>query len=377
MKTDDAAALVPMNDLKRRFAALQHDVEQAVLDVLRSGWWLMGSNTSRFADAFAEHVGAKHCVPVANGTDALEIALRAIVDVRRPSGREVITVANAGGYTSIACRSLALTPVYVDVEEHSQLLSIESVIGALSHETAAVVATHLYGGVVDVIALRAAIVAAGFGHVAIIEDCAQAHDARLGSAIAGTMGDLATFSFYPTKNLGAFGDAGAVITSDDAIGAAVRRLHQYGWVSKYNIGVAGGRNSRIDETQAAALSVLLPYLRGWNAKRQDIIARYRAIKSDKLTFVEGGAGAVGHLAVALTDDRDGARRFFETRKIATDIHYPILDCDQSGWSGLPVRIAPSGLPVSRRSVARIMSVPCFPEMRDDEINRVCDAIGDW
>jgi aminotransferase EvaB len=367
---------IPMNDLRRPYAAHREAIEAAVLETLRSGWWLNGPKAKSFAESFGRFVGVADCVPVANGTDALELALRAVRQ-RNPEGSEVVTVANAGGYATTACRQVGLVPVYADIEERSQLMSIDAAIAALSSRTGAVVATHLYGNAIDIPALRAAMAAAGHGHVAIVEDCAQAHGARVGSAMAGSMGDIATFSFYPTKNLGAMGDGGAVTTNDASLAQSVRRLQQYGWTAKYAIDLAGGRNSRMDEVQAAILEAMLPHIEAQNAGRQDIVRRYRAAAGETVRFIERSDGAVIHLAVVLCAERDRLRAFLSGRGIASDIHYPILDCDQQGWAGLPARIGLAGLAVSQAATARILSLPCFPGMTAGEVERVCAAIAAW
>lgn len=369
-------ASIPMNDLGRLFAAHQPAVEAAALETLRSGWWLNGPRMRSFADRFAEYLGVSICIPVANGTDALELALRALSHQCRP-GAEIVTVANAGGYTTTACRQVGLVPVYADIEVSSQLLAIESAVAGLSEHTAAVVATHLYGNTVDVPALRSAMDAAGYKHVAIIEDCAQSHGASIGATMAGALGDLATFSFYPTKNLGAVGDGGAVATNDPTLADTIRRLQQYGWRTKYEISHAGGRNSRMDEIQAAILETMLPHLDAQNAERQQILDRYSLVENEQVRFIARRDGSIVHLAVALCSDRQGFRKFLTERNIASDIHYPILDTDQAGWSGLPMRESSSGLKASRDSVARILSLPCFPGMTEGEVDRVCSAIVDW
>ena len=368
---------IPLNDLQRVYSSNEHALLDAVTAAIASGWWLNGTRTATFCKEFATYVGADRCIGVANGTDALEIAFRALVETRQPKGREAITVANAGGYSAIACRLAGLTPVYADIEEGSQLASIDSVLSALGEETAVVVATHLYGGVVDVAGLRRRMDAAGYAHVPILEDCAQAHGARLDGRKAGSLGDIATFSFYPTKNLGAFGDAGAIVTSDAALAEACDALRQYGWAGKYTIARPGGRNSRLDEVQAAILSVLLSALDEANAHRVAILDRYEAAAPAGVRFVRGGAGAVAHLAVALCDGREALREHLAGRGIATDIHYPILDCDQPGWRDQPQRLAPGGVPVARASVGRLLTLPCFPGMTGEEIDRVCEALASW
>jgi len=368
---------IPINDLSRLYAAHAHAIEQAALDTLRSGWWLNGPRGKSFSEAFAAYVGVPDCVPVANGTDALELALRAVLGGRDPDSHEIVTVANAGGYTSTAAMQVGLVPVYADIEEESQLLSVDAAVGALTARTVAVVATHLYGNAVDVPALRTAMNRAGFPDVVIVEDCAQSHGARIGDRMTGSMGDIATFSFYPTKNLGAMGDGGAVVTGNSGLAASVRRLQQYGWSAKYEIAVRGGRNSRMDEIQAAILSAMLPHLDANNSERRRILDRYEAAARRKVRFIDRCEGAVVHLAVALCDDRAGLRAFLTERGIASEVHYPILDPDQPGWRAMQPREAPAGIPVSRKSVGAILSLPCFPGMTLIEVDRVVQAIADW
>lgn len=371
---------VPLNDLKRTFGRREAELKAVAADVLASGWWLNGRELDRFCEAFARYVGAERCIGVANGTDALELALRALQRVRRPGAQEVVTVANAGGYSTTACRQIGLVPVYADIVEETQLANIDSLVSCVGDDTLAVVATHLYGGAIDVPALRDALAAAGHADVPILEDCAEAHGARVGgppAPVVGSQGDVAAFSFYPTKNLGAFGDGGAVLTSDAEIAAAVSALRQYGWGRKYEVVAAGGRNSRLDEIQAALLHVMLPTLDEANARRRHVLARYVGAAPAGVHVVDAGEGSVAHLAILLLDDRDGLRAHLSERGIAADIHFPILDCDQPAWSDLPHRIAPGGIPVSRRSVGRLLTLPCFPEMRADEIDRVCDALATW
>lgn len=367
---------VPMNDLKRVYQRFQVEIEKAVLDVMRSGWWLNGASGQRFCRNFADYIGGSECIAVANGTDALELAFRSALHVSGQRGLDVILAANAGGYAATACRQVGLTPKYVDVEYASQLISIPEVLAATRESTSAIVVTHLYGGVVDVRAIKDGLARAGFAHVPVIEDCAQAHGAKFGDAKVGSLGDVATFSFYPTKNLGAMGDGGAVVTSDVKIASHVRQLQQYGWGGKYRVVCAGGRNSRMDELHAATLDILLKYLDLRNDERRRILRRYRSAAKDRLKFVDGGDGHVAHLAVILCEDRDSFREFMKSRGIETDIHYPILDCDQPGWVAQSHE-AEFDLPVSRRSVGQLCSIPCFPELRVDEVERVVASIAEW
>jgi dTDP-4-amino-4,6-dideoxygalactose transaminase len=350
---------------------------EAMTRVVDSGWWLNGREVDAFCEEFGAYVGVKHMLAVANGSDALEIAMRAMLVKGGRAGREVITVANAGGYSSIACRIIGLVPVYVDIEPESHLMSLEAAVKSLSGETAFVVVTHLYGGMVDVAGLRAAMDEAGFGDVPIIEDCAQAHGVRLDGRMAGSIGDVATFSYYPTKNLGACGDAGAIATDNDELAAICRQLQQYGWSSKYSIGLANGRNSRMDEVQAAVLRVMLPGLEAANARRVEILVRYEQSAPEGVKLVKSPHGTVGHLAVVTCRDREGLRGHLKALGIMTDIHYPVLDCDQQAWKESGWKEGAGGLAHSRAARDSILTLPCYPAMSDEDVMRVCDALKGW
>jgi aminotransferase EvaB len=371
-------ASIPLNDLKRTFDAHGPALLAAASGVMQSGWWLLGPKTREFCDAFAAYVGADACIGVANGTDALEIALRTIAQDARFGARgsdrsEVVTVANAGGYATVACRLAGLTPVYADIEADTLLLSIEAAVAALSPDTVAVIATHLYGGLINVPALRRALDDAGRRDVAIVEDCAQAHGLRGCGGMAGAFGDIAAFSFYPTKNLGALGDGGAILTSDETLATAVRALHQYGWSRKYVIDTPHGRNSRLDEMQAAMLHVLLPHLDTANRARVAILDAYAAALPASMSLVRSPLGTVAHLAIIRTSDRDALKAHLTEYDVASDVHYPVLDCDQPGLSGLPIRVV-GPLENSCAATREILTLPCFPTMTRDEVAQVSKAL---
>jgi aminotransferase EvaB len=205
---------IPINDLKRQYDRLAGELTPRIAAVLSRGIFLFGTETKAFEAEFASYCGVRHCISVANGTDAIELALRA---AGCDGDSEVITVANAGSYSTTACNLVGATPVYVDIDRSTLGLRIDAVQEALTPRTRCLIVTHLYGLAVDVPALRRALEAQGRSDVIVIEDCAQAHGARLGNGVVGSFGDLATFSFYPTKNLGAAGDGGAVLTGDDAM----------------------------------------------------------------------------------------------------------------------------------------------------------------
>jgi dTDP-3-amino-2,3,6-trideoxy-4-keto-D-glucose/dTDP-3-amino-3,4,6-trideoxy-alpha-D-glucose/dTDP-2,6-dideoxy-D-kanosamine transaminase len=358
---------VPTNNLGRGFEEQRAEIESALLGVASSGWYVHGRKHSAFEAAFAEFLGVRHCLGVGNGTDALELALRAVDD--RPERILVVTAANAGGYTSSAARSSGLVPIYADVDETTLCLSARTVEPVLSDQVRAVVITHLYGRLADVELLAALCRDRG---VPLIEDCAQAVGARRNGRRAGAFGTMGTFSFYPTKNLGALGDGGAVSTDDDAIAERIRSLRQYGWDTKYVVARSGGRNSRLDEMQAAVLLARLPRVDEWNQRRRTIIGRYlEAAGGTSLRVLPAdGADHAGHLAVATTERRDETRALLAAAGVATEVHYPIPD----HWQGIVAPTRPPSLTVTEWAVNRVLSLPCFPQLLDKEVELVCAEI---
>jgi dTDP-4-amino-4,6-dideoxygalactose transaminase len=356
-----------MNDLQRGYDALADDLQEAAVRVLQSGWYVHGPEHAAFEREFAEYVGAAHCVGVANGTDALEIALKALAPA---PGSVVVTAANAGMYSSTAIRRAGLQPRYADVDPDTLLLTADSVAAVLDDKVSVVIVTHLYGRLADVTGIREVLRDRG---IALLEDCAQAAGAGVPGHRAGGLGDVAAFSFYPTKNLGALGDGGAVTAQREDIADRARRLRMYGWSAKYDVGEDGGRNSRLDEVQAALLRVRLPHLDGWNATRREIIARYVAAAEGTSVRVLPATGTdhVAHLAVAVTDDRDAVRAALTRAGIQTDVHYPIPDHQQKPFVA---DLAATSLPVTEERSNQVFTLPCFPELTAGEIDRVCAAL---
>jgi dTDP-4-amino-4,6-dideoxygalactose transaminase len=359
---------VPLNDTRRQYSDLAEELDEAVRRVMAGGWYILGREHDAFEEELAAYCQTSHAVAVANGTDALELSLRAL---GCGPGDEVITAANAGGYTTTACLLVGVTPVFADIDPDSLEISPASVAEALTGRTKAVVVTHLYGKMADIEGVQRAVAGRG---IRIIEDCAQAHGAMRGGERAGSFGDLAAFSFYPTKNLGAMGDGGAIVTDCAELADRLRQLRQYGWDEKYHAAIAGGRNSRMDEIQAAILRRKLPRLDHWNERRRAIVTQYRhAAANTSLRIVhEEGSDYVAHLCVARHPDRDGLRRFLEARGVSTAIHYPVPDHRQPSLEGLPWRKADLG--VTEAAVDEIVTLPCFAEMTQEEIDHVCDAL---
>ncbi|MEO7017176.1 MAG: DegT/DnrJ/EryC1/StrS family aminotransferase [Leifsonia sp.] len=360
---------IPFNDLSRVPTALSADLASVIASVIESGWFVLGPHHSAFETEFAAYLGAREAVAVANGTDALELALAA---VGVGPGDFVVTVANAGAYTSVATRLLGGVSVYCDIDPTTLLMSaetFETAIAGLPVAPKAVVVTHLYGALAPT--PRIAAVAARHG-IRVIEDCAQSVGARDGERMGGLAGDIATTSFYPTKNLGALGDGGAVFTDDAGLAEAVRQMRQYGWTAKYRIGRAHGRNSRMDELQAAILRVKLPMLDDANERRRAIHSVYESAAPTGARLVNSSSPAfTAHLAVLTTERRAAAREVFDAAGIGTDVHYPIADHRQAFPDFTPL---PADLPVTEWAVESVLSIPLFPELTDDEVARVRDAI---
>lgn len=346
------------------------DLSTPVQRVMDSHWYVLGREGAAFESEFAAYLGAAHCVGVANGTDALELGLRAAGLV---AGDRVAVVANAGFYGSTAVHGIGATPVYVDVDESLLAMSAAGLAKALEHKPAAVIVTHLYGQMADVEPLLALCRQAG---VPLLEDCAQAHGAQRGGRKAGTWGDVGCFSFYPTKNLGALGDGGAVVARDEAVAARLRTLRQYGWSSKYTVATPGGRNSRLDELQAAVLRAKLPHLDRHNGLRQAIARRYSAAFAQLPLQCPPSLGEdyVAHLYVLRCARREALRGFLQQRGIATDVHYPVPDHLQPAFRG---RTAAVDLPVTQAAAASVVTLPCFPGMESGDVDRVIAAVQDF
>ncbi|QDU10962.1 DegT/DnrJ/EryC1/StrS family aminotransferase [Gimesia aquarii] len=352
------------NQPKRENDELSLEIDAAIKNVLKSGIYILGNNVTTFEEEFAEYCNTKYCYTVGNGTDALVIALRALGIVKND---EVITVANAGGYSTTACNLVGATPVYIDVDKHRLLLNVDLVPSAISPKTKCVIATHLYGQVVDIKKLRALLDAAGHTEVKILEDCAQAHGATSEGEKVGSLGDIATFSFYPTKNLGALGDGGAITTSCEKLAERCQSLRQYGWISKYCSTVSDGQNSRLDEIHAAILRVKLKQLDAYNQKRRSICTHlHETCRGIVDVVTTPNDDHVSHLFVVRHKNREEICKTLNENGIATDIHYPILDIDQISMNAKSYRSLE--LKHSNQATKEIFSLPCYTGITRAELD---------
>lgn len=365
-----AEIVVPFNDLGRGTRDLRTQIDSAIARVVSSGWFVLGPEHDALETELSEYLGVKHTINVGNGTDALELALAA---VGVSAGSQVVTVANAGAYTSTAALLLGAEPVYCDIDPTTLLMSVETLettLASLAEKPQAIVVTHLYGALAPISEL---VTVAHKHNIAIIEDCAQSLGATFEGRRGGSFADISTTSFYPTKNLGALGDGGAVFTNNDELADKVRRMRQYGWASKYSIEHRHGKNSRLDEIQAAVLRVKLPLLDARNERRRLIHSSYVMAEHDGVRLLNrSDESFIGHLAVIVADDRDAAKTHVEAAGVKTDIHYPIPDHKQKFPEFTP-RSMP--LEVTEWAAQSVFSVPLFPELIEQEVKSVTEAIG--
>ena len=370
--------LVPFGDLGRQNNAIAAEITAATRRVLESGWYILGTEVSRFESAFAAYCGAGDCVGVANGSDALYLALTAL---GVGPGDEVITVANAGTYQTAAILQTGASVVFADIDPKTQTMDPGACAAAITSRTRAVLPVHLYGRMADMAALGELAECHG---LALVEDAAQAHGAWLPDAggeqkRAGAWGSCACFSFYPSKNLGALGDGGAVVTDDAVLAERLRRLRQYGWSRKYVTAESGGRNSRLDEMQAAILRVKLASLDGWNLLRRELAAVYdEGLAGVELDLPADEPGHVYHLYVVASDRRDDLREHLTAAGIQTDVHYPVPVHLQPVYAEGRVRPpGPGTLRETERQAQRILSLPLYAELTRRELDTVVGALHAW
>ena len=361
------ATHVPFVDLRIQHAALAPAIESAMREVCQKGDFILGSAVEQFEAEFAAYLGIRHAIGVASGLDAIELALRA--NGIGP-GDEVITVANTFIATVLAIVAAGAKPVLVDADPESYNIDPAAVRAAITSRTRAIVPVHLYGQPADLDAIAAL---ARQHNLVVVEDSAQAHGARYKGKRVGLFGHAAAFSFYPSKNLGAYGDGGMVVTNDDRVAEQVRLLRNCGQRKKYHHPVIG-KNSRLDTVQAAVLRVKLPHLDDWNTARR----RHAAAYSERLA---GGVHTpattpdmehVFHLYVVETDRRDALQESLKGREIQTGIHYPVPIHLQEACAGLGYK--KGDFPVTERAAARILSLPMYPELNAEQIDTVVDAV---
>jgi dTDP-4-amino-4,6-dideoxygalactose transaminase len=363
---------IPQTDPKAAYLAQRREIDVALARVLQGGRYILGDEVAAFERAFAAYIGARHALGVANGTDALVLALRALgvgaLDY-------VVTVPHTAVATVAAIELAGAKPLLIDIDPSSYTMDateLARVLTAPPGRIAAVIPVHLYGQPAE---LDAILPLARRHGVPVVEDCAQCHGATLGGRRLGSFGDVAAFSFYPTKNLGALGDGGAVVTGDDALAERVRALREYGWRQRYVSDIAG-MNSRLDELQAAILGVKLAALDADNARRAAIADAYDgglAGLSLGLPARRSGASHVFHQYVVRSPARDRLRAMLTQRGIGTNIHYPVPVHLQPAYHGR-VSLGPSGLGASERAAREVLSLPIYPQLGDTAVAGVVAAL---
>ena len=342
-------------------------VDVAVSALLSTGPYIGGPAVSTFEDELAAYVGVAHGVGVDNGSNALTIALQALGLTR---GGVILVPPNDGGFAAAATQAAGLVPGVVDVDAETGLVTADTLSASDTEGVVGVIVTHLHGILADMVPI---LEWCGSRGLAVVEDCAQAHGARRGGTMAGAFGDVAAFSFYPTKNLGALGDAGALVTDRPGVADRARLLRQYGWSSRFRVSDDQGRNSRLDSVQAAVLSARLPFLDTNNGRRREVGRRYRtAAPALDMLGPEDDSNVVHH-AVARTRQRDGLWAHLVAAGVGVDLHYPYLVQEMPGIV-LASKVATPNADVVRREC---LSLPCFPGITDAEIDVVCGALREW
>ncbi len=366
---------VPQADPGAVYRAYKADVDQAMQRVLDSGWYILGKEDAAFEAEFATWLGTKHAIGCANGTDALALCLRGL---GIGPGMAVATVSHTAVATVAAIEMVGATPVLIDIDPATYTMDSVEFVQVLDSAAPglppirAVIPVHLYGQPADLDTICAA--AAKHG-VAVIEDCSQAHGATLGGRKVGTMTECSAFSLYPTKNLGAFGDAGVLACNDTALAERIGALRQYGWKERY-ISDLSGVNSRLDEIHAAVLRVLLPVLDGRNARRQQVAARYdAALKNSALRppVQRAGATHVFHQYVVRSPERATLQDKLRVRGIATAIHYPMPIHLQPAYRG-SIAMGPARCANTEAASREIFSLPLFAELSDAQVDHVCAVL---
>ena len=363
---------IPQTNPKANYLAHKEAVDGAIARVLESGWYILGGEVVAFEREFAAYLGANHAVAVASGTDALHLSLRAC---GVGPGDFVLTVSHTAVATAAAIGLCAASPVFVDIVPDGYTMDPDrledAVRGFRGGRLRAVVPVHLYGHPAD---MEAIVEIARRHDLRVVEDCAQSHGATFRGKRTGTLGDIAAFSFYPTKNLGALGDGGMVVTDDPGLAENVRLLREYGWKERY-VSTVEGLNSRLDELQAAVLRVKLPHLDAENEARRRIAAIYDSLLAETalaLPKTRPDVTHVYHQYVIRTSRRDALKTRLKEKGIGTLIHYPVPVHRQPAYSGL--RPGGNSLPKTEEIAREILSLPMFPELREEQARTVAREI---
>jgi dTDP-4-amino-4,6-dideoxygalactose transaminase len=370
------ALSIPQTSPKADYLAHKEEVDAVIADVLEAGSYILSQQVSAFEKEFAAYVGVGFAVGVANGTDALHLALRAC---GVGPGDSVLTVSHTAVATAAAIELAGAVPIFVDIDPSTFNMDPDHLAAAIKKFQAsslkAIVPVHLYGQPADLPAIMEIAKTKG---LFVIEDCAQSHGASLEGRKTGAWGDVATFSFYPTKNLAALGDGGAVVTNDPELARKARLLREYGWHTRY-VSTLAGMNSRLDELQAAILRVKLRYLDDGNRRRQALARLYddKLHGQSRLRIPQENKGShVYHQYVVKTDQRDALKSYLKLNGIATLVHYPQPIHVQPAYAGR-IAIGPGGLQHSEEACQRVLSLPMYPQLTEHDVLQVCTHLARW
>jgi dTDP-4-amino-4,6-dideoxygalactose transaminase len=361
---------VLFNDVKAVHDTIASELDGAIQRIMRSGWFILGKEVEIFEAEFAAYCGVEHCIGVASGTEAIQLAL---LSCGIGPGDEVITVSHTAMPTALAIAATGAIPVFVDIDPQNYTLRTDQLTAALSQRTRAVLPVHLYGHCADMDPIMEF---AARHNLHVIEDAAQAHGSSYKGRRAGSIGNLGCFSFYPSKNLGACGDGGAVMTRNAELAARLRRLRNYGESRKYHY-ESMGYNSRLDELQAAILRVKLQYLEKWNECRRRLATRYLSCLAERFCLPSAPPDCVHnyHLFVIQIEDRDKVQEYLRLHNIETLIHYPLPCHLQPALRTISHRCC--DLTVTERVASRILSLPMSPMLSTDEVDHVVSCVNSF
>jgi len=364
---------IPPFSLQRQNRLLMRELKEAIAGVIRKGNFILGEEVEKFEEEFAAYTGVKYAVGVGSGTDALFLSLLSLGIGR---GDEVITVSNTAVPTCSAISMAGAKPVFVDIDPVYYTMDTKQVEAAITSRTRAIMPVHLFGQAADMDGLKKL---AGKHSLALIEDACQAHGAEYKGRKAGSLGHLGAFSFYPTKNLGSFGDGGLITTNDESLAAKLKKLRFYGMEDKKRYWhPIKGVNSRLDEVQAAILRTKLPYLDRWNESRRKIASRYMELLPGNLIDLPAEAKYGRHnyhLFVVRSNKRDELQSYLHERQIFTAVHYALPVHLQGAYEELDCK--KGSLPVTESYASRILSLPMFPELKDSEVEYVSKTLGSF
>ena len=349
----------------------ENEIDKALKEVLISGQYILGDNVLNFEKEFSSYVNCKYGIGVNSGTDALILSLRAL---NLPKGSEIITTPFTFYATYAAIREVNAIPIFVDIDPKTFLLDLNQIKKAITSHTKAIIPVHLFGNAVDIRSLRKII----GNEIYIIEDAAQAHGAKVNDEMVGSLGDIAAFSFYPSKNLGGYGDGGMVTTNNKEIADKIKKLRMYGMVEK-DVYIGDGINSRLDEIQAAILRVKLKYLDKMNNKRKKLAHLYSELLNPEFVIpqcINANVTAVYRIySVLCNDDRDEFVNYLKLKDIQTNVYYPKTIDKQKGYTDFYKKRFE--LPVARDIAKRIISLPFYSEIEEDNIHYITETINSF